>query len=52
MNKLNKIRYFRLMARHRQSNVLLFRQGEIIFPGTIERDAFAPRCARLHRPGT
>ncbi|MER1966959.1 4-hydroxyphenylpyruvate dioxygenase [Castellaniella sp. GW247-6E4] len=41
---------FRAIARHRNKNVTLFRQGAINFLVNAEPDSFAQRFARLHGP--
>ena len=39
---------FRAIAKHRQKNVTLYRQGEINFLVNAEKDSFAQRFARQH----
>jgi 4-hydroxyphenylpyruvate dioxygenase len=41
---------FAPIARHRQKDVTLYRQGDINFIINAERDSFAQRFARLHGP--
>jgi 4-hydroxyphenylpyruvate dioxygenase len=41
---------FRAIARHRQKNVILYRQGDINFLVNAETDSFAQRFARQHGP--
>ncbi len=41
---------FRVVARHRHKNVLLYRQGEINFIVNAEPDSFAQRFAKQHGP--
>ena len=41
---------FKAVAKHRQKNVTLYRQGEVNFIINAETDAFAQRFARLHGP--
>lgn len=41
---------FAAIARHRQKNVTLYRQGEINFIINAEPDSFAQRFARIHGP--
>ncbi|MBB2488032.1 4-hydroxyphenylpyruvate dioxygenase [Mitsuaria sp. WAJ17] len=41
---------FKAVAKHRQKNVTLYRQGDVNFIINAETDAFAQRFARLHGP--